>query len=203
MKYLDAQISVIAKSVTSSLISRKQEVVSKREDKSRILVFHHGGLTSSQALKLNASGIEELLHIFLAILSWNTVVDAGLPLWCNDSNMFLPGARGPQAIQVKKVLHDTLALRGRCAKVLLVCKNDESNKRNKSKSIPTVPAPENICAPQRRSARLQSKPGHYLPSSYFEYVPTISYPASNTNPMPKATGAFLITVLCWCLSGHI
>ena len=60
----------------------------------RILVFHHGGLTSSQALKLNANGIKDL-HIFLAILSWKTVVDAGLPLWCNDSNMISP---------VKKVL---------------------------------------------------------------------------------------------------
>jgi hypothetical protein len=30
---------------------------------------------------------------------------------------------------------------------------------------------------------------------------TISYPASNTKPMPKmATGAFLTTVLRWCLS---
>ena len=47
----------------------------------RILVFHHGGLTSSQALKLDTEdGRKGLLHIFLAILSWKTVVDAGLPL---------------------------------------------------------------------------------------------------------------------------
>jgi hypothetical protein len=160
----------------------------------RILIFHHGGLTSSQALKLDGSGIKDLLHIFLAILSWNTVVDAGLPLWCNDSNMFLPGAH---AVQVKKVLHNTLALRGRCARVHLVCEDDES------KSIPIILAPESIYAPRRSARILQSKPGHYLPSLYFEYVLTISYPASNTNPMPKATGAFLITVLRWCLSGRI
>ena len=141
------------------------------------MVFHHSGLTSSQALKfekLDANGIKDLLHIFLAILSWKTVVDAGLPIWCNDSNMILPGEKGPQAVQVKKVLHHTLSLRGRCARVVLVCEVDKSNKRNESKSNLTIPAPESMCAP-RRSARLQSqkavgKPGLYLPSSYLEYV---------------------------------
>jgi hypothetical protein len=43
--------------------------------------------TSSQALKLNASGVKDLLHILLAILSWKTVVDVGLPPWCNDSRL--------------------------------------------------------------------------------------------------------------------
>ena len=112
----------------------------------RILVFHHGGLTSSKSLKLNANGTEDLLHMLLAILSWKTVVDAGLPLWCNDSNMILPGEKGPQVVQLKKVLHDTFTLRGRCARVILV---DESDKRDGSKSNLTIPAPESICAPDR------------------------------------------------------
>ena len=34
----------------------------------RILVFHHGGLTSSEVLNLNANGIKDLLHIFHIIL---------------------------------------------------------------------------------------------------------------------------------------
>ena len=122
----------------------------------RILVFHHGGLTSSKALKVNDNGIEDLLHIFLAILSWKTVVDAGLPLWCNNSDMILPGEMGPQAVQVKKVLHDMLALRGRCAQVVLVCEVDESDKRNESKSNVTIPGSESICA-SRRSLRIESQ----------------------------------------------
>ena len=63
----------------------------------RILVFHHGGLTSSKALKLDDEGKEDL-RIFLSILSWKTVVDAGLPLWCNNSDMILPGDKVPQAV---------------------------------------------------------------------------------------------------------
>ena len=134
----------------------------------RILVFHHGGLTSSQALKLNANGIKDLHHLFLAILSWKTVVDAGLPLWCNDSHMILPDEKGPQAVQVKKVLHDTRSLRGRCARVVLVCEDDESDKHIESKLNLTIPAPESIFASDRRcSPRLQSNSasGLYLPSS--------------------------------------
>ena len=158
----------------------------------RILVFHHGGLTSSKPLKLNANDIEDLLHIFLAILSWKTVVDAGLPLWCNDSSMILPGEKGPQVVQLKEVLHDTFALRGRCARVILVCEVDES------KSNITISAPDSIYAPDRRhSAHLQSNAGLYLPSSYIEYALTISYPASKITPK-TATGAFFTTVLRWC-----
>ena len=113
----------------------------------RILVFHRGGLTSSPALKLDANGIKDLLHIFLAIMSWKTVVDAGLPLWCNDSNMILPSAKGFQVVQVKEVLHDilTLRLRSRWTRVVLVCESDES------KSNPTIPAPESMCAPHLQS----------------------------------------------------
>jgi hypothetical protein len=74
--------------------------------------------------------------------------------------MVLPGEKGPQVVQVKKVLHDT-SLRGRCAR-LLVCEVDES------KSNITIPAPESICpSDRRRSARLQSNPGFYLSYSYF------------------------------------
>jgi hypothetical protein len=96
---------------------------------------------------------------------------------------------------VKKVLHHTLALRGRCVRVVLVCEVDESDKRNESKSNLTIPAPESIFTPSlRRSARLQSSlVSIFLPCTW-EYV-------SNTKPMPKmATGAFLTTVLRLCLS---
>ena len=171
----------------------------------RILVFHHGGLTSSQALKINTQeGIDDLLLIFLAILSWNTVYDAGLPLWCNDNDMILPGEKRP--VQVKKVLHHALAVRGRCARVVLVCKDDESNKRNDFKSDLTIPAPEGNRS-QRRSPRLQShdeaigRPGLYLSSSYLKYVLIISYSASNTKPKSKTpTGAFLITI---CVDAYL
>ena len=135
----------------------------------RILVFHHGGLTSSQALKLNANGIKDLLHIFLAILSWKTVVDAGLPLWCDDYDMILPGEKGLQTVQVKKVLHDTFALRGRCARVVLVCEVDESDKCNEYKLNLTIPALESICAPDRRHSARQWSTGVCFCHSFVLY----------------------------------
>ena len=172
----------------------------------RILVFHHGGLTSSQALKINTKeGKDDLLHIFLAILSWNTVYDAGLPLWCNDIDMFLPGEKSP--VQVEKILHHALAVRGRCARVVLVSKVDESDKRNESKSDLTIPVPESNRSQRRRSPRLQSheEPGavgkHLSSFLVLEMCVYISYPGSNTKSKSKTpTGAFLIIiiiVLCW------
>jgi hypothetical protein len=147
----------------------------------RFLVFHHGGLTSSQALKLDENGIKDFLHIFLAIISWKTDVDAGLPSWCNDSNMMLPGAK---AVQVKKVLHDTLALRGRCARVVLVSEFDKSDKRNESKTNLTIPAPESMCVSYYR----------------FALVFTLSYLASKLRCTNKegSTGVSLAIPLFLC-----
>ena len=175
------------------------------EKEIRFLVFHHGGLTSSQSLNIgNKKGIRDLLRIFLAILSWNTVVDAGLPLWCNDSSMILPGNKAPQTVQVKKVLHDALALRGRCSRVALVSeveesRVEESEKLKESKLIPAIPGSMNMCA-LRRSARIQSngiagKSDLHLPSSYVEYALTTSYPVKSRTRTPNS--AFLFTVLPW------
>ena len=73
-----------------------------------------------------------------------------------DSNMILPGEKGPQVVQLKKVLHDTFTLRGRCAQVIQV---DESDKRDESKSNLTIPAPESIFAPDRHHSALQFNAG--------------------------------------------
>ena len=166
---------------------------------SRILVFHHGGLTSSHALKLlDGDGIKDLFHIFLAILSWKTVVDAGLPLWYNNSNMILPGDKVLQTIQVKKVLHNARhgALRGRCTQVVQVC---EVEKLNESKSNLTLPGPVSMRAPSRspciQSHGVVGKSGLHHLSSYVEYALTISYPAKPRTKTP--IGAFLFTVLPW------
>ena len=69
---------------------------------------------------------------------------------CNDKDMFLPGEKSP--VQVKKVLHHAVAVRGRCVRVVLVYKTGESDKRDESKSDFTIPAPGSNC----RSPRLQS-----------------------------------------------
>ena len=105
-----------------------------------------------KALKLDTKSLDDLLGIFLAILSWKTVVDADLPLWCNDSDMILPGDK---AVWVKKVLHNSLTLRGRCPLAILVYEIDESNNRNESKSNSTIPGSVSKCS-LRHSRRVQS-----------------------------------------------
>jgi hypothetical protein len=102
------------------------------------------GLTSS----LTINEIKDLLYIFL-YFSGNYVLEDGCRRWPSSlvpitrygksPNMILPGAKGSQAVQV---LHDRLALRGRCARVVLVCELTESDKRNESKSNLTIPAPQ-------------------------------------------------------------
>ena len=115
----------------------------------RFLIFHRGGLTSSVAL--NPSSQEDqldILRIFLAMLAWETPAHAGLPMWCNDSEMFLPGVTG--SVEVDKVLYNTLSIRGRAPRVLLIRKPNSSINA-------LVPSPETTCfGGPRRSKRLKA-----------------------------------------------
>ena len=62
----------------------------------------------------------------------------------------------PQAVQVKKVLHNSLRLRGRYSQIVLVCKVDESNKCNESMSNPIIPGSMSLYS-LCHSSRLQSQ----------------------------------------------
>ena len=115
----------------------------------RFLVFHHGGLSSSVWLNVNTQeGQQDILRIFLAILSWKTPAHAGLPMWCNDSEMFLPNK---DLVEVEKVLHNSLCIRGRAPRVILV------GAPNTSKDT-LVPSAESTCLViPRRSNRLKDQ----------------------------------------------
>ena len=126
---------------------------SHTESKFRFLFFHRGGLTSSCALDPSSQKDQhDILRIFLALLSWQTLAHAGLPMWCNDGEMILPGVTSHEGrVQVKKVLHDTLCLRGRAPRVVYVCQPDTSKHSN-------VPSAESTSfGGPRRSTRLQTK----------------------------------------------
>ena len=116
----------------------------------RFLVFHHGGLSSSVMLEHRSqTGRRDILRIFLAILSWETPAHAGLPMWCNDGEMFLPNN---DHVGVEKVLHNSLCIRGRAPRVVLVCARDTL------KDSTVVPPAENTCLViPRRSGRLRNK----------------------------------------------
>ena len=70
--------------------------------------------------------------------------------------MILPGDKDPQTVQVEKVLHNAITLRGRSSRVVLVCDVDEYNKLNESKSDLTIPGLVSICT-VCRSPRLLSQ----------------------------------------------
>lgn len=54
------------------------------------LVFHAGGLTASHALDPNKrDDHKDILRLSLALLTWETPGDAGLPEWSNDVEMFV------------------------------------------------------------------------------------------------------------------
>ena len=124
----------------------------------RFLIFHHGGLTSSLPLNPNSqTGQQDILRIFVAILSWETPAHAGFPMWCNDSEMMLPAsATGDENIlaQVKKVLHQNFCIRGRAPQVSLMSTPDESQTNLPPDAV--IPTAESMCskAPPRRQQGL-------------------------------------------------
>jgi hypothetical protein len=83
----------------------------------RFLVFHAGGLTSSRALRPNQRGDhKDILRLFLALLTWETPGDAGLPEWSNDVEMFIQRGEDDQnglRMQVTETLYQRHGIRGR------------------------------------------------------------------------------------------
>ena len=56
----------------------------------RFLVFHVGGMTASHGLSPNKpNDHQNILRLILALLTWETPGDAGLPEWCSDVEMFV------------------------------------------------------------------------------------------------------------------
>jgi len=88
----------------------------------RFLVFHAGGLTSSPPLKpYDSQDHRAILRLFLSLLTWKSIGDAGLPKWCNDVDVFVQRNRDDkQGVQmrVKEVYYDRLGVRGRGCKVV-------------------------------------------------------------------------------------
>ena len=128
----------------------------------RFLFFYRGGLTSSCALDPSSQKDQhDILRIFLAILSWETPAHAGLPMWCNDGEMILPGVTSNEGRV--QVLHDTLCLRGRAPRVVYVCQPDTSKD-----SIP--PSAESTSFGGPRRLKTKAHPGSASESPVAEGV---------------------------------
>ena len=58
----------------------------------RFLVFHRGGLTASEEYSITVpSGLEEITRLFLTLMLWRTVEEAGFIACCNNTTYLLPG----------------------------------------------------------------------------------------------------------------
>ncbi|HVG01558.1 MAG TPA: hypothetical protein VM842_01655 [Nitrospira sp.] len=79
----------------------------------RYLIFHHGGLSASKALKLaDPSDCRGIVKILLSVLLWQSPADAGLPRFTDGHEFCLPEPfKG--VFNVDRVLYQTLSIRGR------------------------------------------------------------------------------------------
>ncbi|EIW80211.1 hypothetical protein CONPUDRAFT_137525 [Coniophora puteana RWD-64-598 SS2] len=105
----------------------------------RFLVFHPGGLTASAALDpSNSEHHIDILRLFVALITWETRADAGLPEWCDETSSYLPlkGNDDGVNLRIEEVLHRSLALRGRSPEVWRL-----SNRTQDSADHPFIPPP--------------------------------------------------------------
>lgn len=91
----------------------------------RFLVFHRGGLTMSNPLYVKkVEDRMDILRLFMAVLSWNTPGQAGLPVWFNGTQMSIPRSINSAAesilFHVIRVLSYHLSIRGRNPRVSLL-----------------------------------------------------------------------------------
>lgn len=93
----------------------------------RFLVFHRGGLTMSSILK--SSERQQIVRLFLALCTWNTRGDAGLPDWCSGGKMRLPMNPNDTTgalFRVQDTLSSALSIRGRAPHVWRISRNEAS-----------------------------------------------------------------------------
>jgi hypothetical protein len=119
----------------------------------RFLVFHAGGLTTSTGLLVgNSDHCKDILRLFLSLLTWKSAGDAGIPEWGNDIYMFVQRDEDDLAgvkMEVKEVLYDKLAIRGRRQHVVHLWRPVPP-----SSTPPLLPAPPVIVQMHRRSHRI-------------------------------------------------
>ena len=100
---LVAQAAMCARILNSVVPFRMFELVltyNQNSDQFRFLIFHRGGLTSSEPIKLcytteknesqQPSDYTDLVRMFMSILIWTKAGDAGYPLFSNGRQFILP-----------------------------------------------------------------------------------------------------------------
>ncbi|KAF9040340.1 hypothetical protein BDP27DRAFT_1347462 [Rhodocollybia butyracea] len=157
------QAGTYARSLFSAAPLRQYALVlgyNQKDRDFRFLVFHRGGLTASNPLKLkDANDQEDFVRLFMSIFTWKDRGDAGLPGWCNENQAYLPGRGDVEhfLVNIERLLHRSTCVRGRSPRVWGFKIPDMMKK------VPQVPPTMTPLIPitqtVRRSQRAQSPAG--------------------------------------------
>lgn len=112
------QVASYARGLLSSSPLRQFALVLGYEHQNRrlyFIVFYNGGVSMTEALSLtDVSHRKEILRLFLAILTWKTPGDAGIPEWFEGRSLWPPrSANDAQGVltNVSRILSGSLNLR--------------------------------------------------------------------------------------------
>lgn len=92
---LVTQAATYGRALNGAVICRAFELVLAYNyvtDQFRFLIFHRGGLTCSRGMSLykNPSDLEDLVRVFISIMSWTHADHAGFPLFTDGRRFELP-----------------------------------------------------------------------------------------------------------------
>jgi hypothetical protein len=118
-------------------------------------VFHSGGVTISEPLYIRTrSGKKEILRLFLSILTWETMGDAGIPAWFKGDKMQLPRFPGDEEgvlLRLKQKLSSNPDIHGKCETIY------RCTTSNIDQFVPLSLNPSTKNGGVRRSQRLADK----------------------------------------------
>lgn len=91
------------------------------------LIYHNDGVTGSQNLDpFTDEGLKSIIHLFLALLTNESLADVGLLPWYNGVEICLPEPQGQPAdffvADIGNVLHNNTCVRGRSLRAFRVKK---------------------------------------------------------------------------------
>lgn len=87
----------------------------------RFLIFHRGGLSACEEIKLNSSDCGAFQKLLLSVLLWQSVEDAGIPTFTDGENFVFPESLGLNGTwKIKRVPREPSSMCGRGTYVVVV-----------------------------------------------------------------------------------
>jgi hypothetical protein len=167
-----------------------------KDQELRFLVFHAGGLTASTGLRVYDPGHQkDILRLFLALLTWKSPGDAGIPEWSNDVHMFVQRDRDDKEglrMEVKEVFYNRVRIRGRRHHIVRL---QHSTAPVSSSTPPTAPRVIVQLNP-RRSQRIAEQETRQKSGTPSQSKPSSARKTQSKPASAHKTDSELLTVLC-------